>query len=113
MPFTNPLGPRHKAMHLQMAAGKKASEVAEQFGVSQLTVRRYVAAYRNAAGLTHPRQTPPGKPIQPKDRIPFIRVRFAAGGTLTVSCGESLEYAASMVKAMSAGQEIASMDVVK
>lgn len=45
--------------------------------------------------------------------VAFTRVRFVGGGTLTVSHGQGEEYAASMVEAMTAGREVASVEVVK
>lgn len=45
--------------------------------------------------------------------VPFTRVRYVGGGTLTVSHGQGEEYAASMVEAMTAGREVESVEVVK
>lgn len=113
MPTQDPLSPRHKAIHRQLLAGRKASQVAEHFGLSEPTIRRYAAAYRNAAGLTKGCRPPTGKPAAPKDRVPVIRVRYVGGGSTSVSCGEGEDYARSMVETMAMGREIASLEVVK
>lgn len=82
--------------------GQRWAEISECFRVSVSAAKTAANRILGTTGRVEPKTAP---------KMGFTRVRFAGGGTLTVSHGEGEEYARSMVEAMTAGRSVASVEV--